>query len=127
MSGGPSPHLSPACQIDSALTASLSDPFEAYQTRLTARLARQDQSDEAHRVRDEARKEREKDRTTWLGTDLGEKGTKIDQKRKDLDIGVGKYMGAPGRGAVGGGVGVEEYGVEKKRRKAGGFGDFAGW
>ncbi|OXC70379.1 peptidyl-prolyl cis-trans isomerase-like 2 [Cryptococcus neoformans] len=49
----------------------LQDPFEAYQARLQARLARQDQSDAALKRRAEAQKEREKDRTTWLGTNLG--------------------------------------------------------
>ncbi|UOH84054.1 hypothetical protein LQV05_000847 [Cryptococcus neoformans] len=103
----------------------LQDPFEAYQARLQARLARQDQSDAALKRRAEAQKEREKDRTTWLGTNLGERG------------GRGQVAGGGGDGGGGGGAGqgktvavedVLDYGVEKKKKKkAGGFGDFSGW
>ena len=110
----------------------LTDPFEAYQERLKARLARQDQSDEALKRRAEAAAEREKDRTTWLGTNLGEKGetkyAKEERKRKAMDDDglVGRYLNkAPGTkpepsAAV-------EFGAEKKKPKAGGFGDFSGW
>jgi peptidyl-prolyl cis-trans isomerase-like protein 2 len=80
----------------------LTDPFEAYQERLKARLERQDQSDEARKKREERAKERELDRTTWLGTNLGEKGERIIPKTgtakkraaDDEDEGVGKYLGA---------------------------------
>ncbi|WVO18749.1 peptidyl-prolyl cis-trans isomerase-like 2 [Cryptococcus decagattii] len=106
----------------------LQDPFEAYQTRLQARLARQDQSDAAVKRRAEAQREREKDRTTWLGTKLGDKGTKPGKRPMEgEDVGgVGKYL------KVGGAVGtragdVVEYGAEKKKKTAGGFGDFSRW
>ncbi len=113
----------------------LQDPFEAYQARLTARLARQDQSDESLRKRAEAQAAREKDRTTWLGTDLGAKGesrgVKEERKRKADEEGilVGKYLGAGKKvGLPGGGSEAElEFGGEKKKKKAGGFGDFSGW
>lgn len=144
----------------------LTDPFEAYQERLKARLERQDQSDEARRKREERAKERELDRTTWLGTDLGEKGQQGAVKPgmakgrigaggrddDDDDEGVGKYLGAGkakaamvmptvNKKTIGIGAGAIaaqqrqtaaqpgiEFGVEKKKRKgAGGFGDFAGW
>lgn len=104
----------------------LSDPFEAYQTRLAAKLARQDQSDEAMKRREEAKREREKDRTTWLGTDLGVKGEGLKRK-SEIDLGVGKYMGV-GKKVAGGAGGVEiEFGEGKKKKKGGGFGDFSGW
>lgn len=146
----------------------LTDPFEAYQTRLKARLERQDQSDEARLKRQEKAKERELDRTTWLGTNLGEKGNgrpvpvpKTDgllgaagKKRAadDEDEGVGKYLGegkakatmvmpSVNKKTIGIGAGAIaaqqkqaaaqpgiEFGAEKKKRKgAGGFGDFSGW
>ena len=117
----------------------LTDPFEAYQERLKARLEKQDQSDEALKRRAEAHEEREKDRTTWLGTNLGEKGeskaAKEERKRKAEDeVGVGKYMQASTNGAarvqngVGDGIQQEvEFGMEKKKKKAGGFGNFSGW
>lgn len=107
---------------------SLQDPFEDYQTRLQAKLARKDQSEEALRKRAAEKEKREKDRTTWLGTDLGAKGESKDardaRKRKAEDAGVGKYLAgvkpaAPAPGA--------EFGVEQKKRKPGGFGDFSGW
>ncbi|KAK1921557.1 peptidyl-prolyl cis-trans isomerase-like 2 [Papiliotrema laurentii] len=134
----------------------LQDPFEIYREKLAARLARQDQSDEALRKREEARKEREKDRTTWLGTYLGEKGegkaVKEERKRKAEEEGglVGKYIGgkvpvglgvtpvggaALAKAGIGAGVGsagtsapvpAMEFGTEKKK-KTGGFGDFSAW
>lgn len=113
----------------------ITDPFEAYQERLKKRLERQDQSDEATRRREEARKEREKDRTTWLGTDLGKKGeSKADREaRMEGAGGVGKYIGGGAAAkvpvvAAKSAPGPEtDFGVEKKKRKVGGFGDFSGW
>ncbi|WWC59286.1 peptidyl-prolyl cis-trans isomerase-like 2 [Kwoniella dejecticola CBS 10117] len=119
----------------------LQDPFEAYQEKLKARLARQDQSDEAIRKRQEMKEEREKDRTTWLGTNLGEKGeSKIQKEKRKLEqvsSGVGKYLAGtkPSVNAKGNGNGhgaspvsdVMDFGGEKKKKKAGGFGDFSGW
>lgn len=106
----------------------LQDPFEDYKVRLAAKLARKDQSDEALRKRAEEKEKREKDRTTWLGTDLGAKGESKDakeaRKRKAEDAGVGRYLGAAKPVAPAQSV---EFGVEKKKRKAGGFGDFSGW
>jgi peptidyl-prolyl cis-trans isomerase-like 2 len=108
----------------------LSDPFEKWQEARRARIAKHDQSEEALRRRAAARAERDKDRTTWLGTDLGIKGesngVKDERKRKVEEGGVGKYLG--GTKTNGNKMGfVEEVGVEKKKRKAGGFGDFSGW
>lgn len=119
----------------------LTDPFEEYRKRLAARLERQDQSDEALKKREERQAERNKDRTTWLGTDLGERGMareEVDKKRRrEEGGGVGKYLGpgaGPGMAAttvVAGsappGLGGGEFGGEKKKRKQGGFGDFSGW
>lgn len=121
----------------------LTDPFEEYKKRLSARLERQDQSDEALKKREERQAERDKDRTTWLGTDLGEKGIGRDEldrkRRREESGGVGKYMGV-GAGPVaksgvevqtptilGGAAPLGEFGGEKKKRKQGGFGDFSGW
>lgn len=114
------------------LFASLQDPFEAYQARLQARLARQDQSDAAVKRRAEAQKEREKDRTTWLGTKLGDKGAagKLGKRQMEgEDVGgVGKYLKVGGAVGARAGMDVVEYGAEKKKKKTGGgFGDFSGW
>jgi len=109
----------------------LTDPFEEYQKKLKTRIARQDQSEDALRRRAEARAERDKDRTTWLGTELGARGeTKAEKdkrKRKEDDEAdtVGKYLKAgtgPGKGEA-----PMEFGMEKKKPKGGGFGNFSGW
>ncbi|WVQ76076.1 peptidyl-prolyl cis-trans isomerase-like 2 [Cryptococcus sp. DSM 104548] len=124
----------------------LQDPFESYKVRLQAKLARQDQSAETLAKRAAKQAEREKDRTTWLGTDLGEKGESkaVKEKRKaeEEEGGVGKYMKAAaaaravgtgagagvGKGKVGGKVPeVMDFGAEKKKKKTGGFGNFSGW
>lgn len=107
----------------------LQDPFEEYQARLAAKLARSDQSAEAQAKRAAAREKREKDRTTWLGTDLGSKTESREErearKRKAEDDGVGKYIAqAKGKAPK---VAPVEFGQEKKKRKPGGFGDFSGW
>jgi peptidyl-prolyl cis-trans isomerase-like protein 2 len=124
----------------------LTDPFEEYQVRLAARLAKKDQSDEALKRRAAEAAEREKDRTTWLGTNLGDKGEskgeKAARKRKEDEDGelVGRYLQGPAPVPVS----VEkekekptdraapkaapiDFGVEKKKRKVGGFGEFSGW
>jgi peptidyl-prolyl cis-trans isomerase-like protein 2 len=123
---------------------SLQDPFEDYKVRLAARLSKLDQSEEAQRKRAAAAAEREKDRTTWLGTDLGEKGessaVREERKRKADDAGVGKYLGAgaskkkPPTSAPASGASTptpaapQQFGIDKKKRKAGGgFGDFSAW
>jgi peptidyl-prolyl cis-trans isomerase-like protein 2 len=124
----------------------LTDPFEEYKKRLATRLARQDQSDEALKKREERQAERNKDRTTWLGTDLGERGMPREElerkRRREEEGGVGKYMGTgagpavpAAKGSNGLGVPVQassmpavgEFGGDKKKRKQGGFGDFSGW
>jgi peptidyl-prolyl cis-trans isomerase-like protein 2 len=129
----------------------LTDPFDEYKKRLAAKLERQDQSEDALRKREERQAERDKDRTTWLGTDLGERGMARDEldrkRRREEEGGVGKYLG-PGAGPVPAAASVAavakksqvaarvgnvavpsvgEFGGEKKKRKQGGFGDFSGW
>lgn len=107
----------------------LQDPFEEYRKRLAAKVARQDQSEEAQRKRALAKEKRDKDRTTWLGTDLGAKGESKEvreaRKRKLEDDGVGKYV-AQAKPKVPATAPLE-FGIEKKKRKPGGFGDFSGW
>jgi peptidyl-prolyl cis-trans isomerase-like protein 2 len=51
---------------------------------------------------------------------------KEERKRKaEEDVGVGKYLGkVGGKGEVKEAV---EFGLDKKKKKAGGFGDFSGW
>lgn len=116
---------------------SVQDPFEIYEERLKAKLARQDQSEEALAQRAAKKAKREQDRTTWLGTNLEDR----DAKRKrgdDEEASVGKYLSAqkttaaasgptaaPSSAGLTGGYSIG--GQEKKQKKAGGFGDFSGW
>lgn len=43
------------------------------------------------------------------------------------DVGVGKYLKVGGEAGQRTTLDVVDYGVEKKKKKAGGFGDFSGW
>ncbi|KAJ9126471.1 hypothetical protein QFC24_002214 [Naganishia onofrii] len=118
------------------------DPFELYQEKLKAKVARQDQSEEALARRAEKKAKRDKDRTTWLGTNLGNQDAK--RKRGDNDdeedAAVGKYLAArraaaPLPAAASSAAtsailptGAYNFGgQEKKQKKTGGFGDFSGW
>ncbi|CEH18682.1 Cyclophilin type, U box-containing peptidyl-prolyl cis-trans isomerase [Ceraceosorus bombacis] len=116
----------------------LDDPFEAYK----AELARQQSRDSVEEVakREEKRKRREEDRTTWLGTNLGEKrqrrapGEASELKVMGTASGVGKYMKATtsvqkdGVDQQGEPIG-ESFAKRKTKTTAsdGGFGDFSGW
>lgn len=109
---------------------SLQDPFEDFKKKLAEKLARRDQSEEAQRKRAEKQAAREKDRTTWLGTHLGDKSESTAQrderKRKADEAGVGKYLNAASSAKKPAAAPIE-FGGEKKKRKPGGFGDFSGW
>lgn len=122
---------------------SVQDPFEAYQERLNAKLNRQDQSEEALAAREAKRAARESDRTTWLGTNLGDKGKRKRVEGDDEDdSAVGKYLqqkkkaaavASDGAGNAGGAKAPSAMelalggGGAKKAKKTGGFGDFSGW
>ncbi|KAG7532068.1 hypothetical protein FFLO_03876 [Filobasidium floriforme] len=104
------------------------DPFQTYQDRLNAKISRQDQSEDALALRAAKKAAREADRTTWLGTDLGEKG-----KRKledDGDAAVGKYLASKKQKPPAPSV-TNNYDFggasAKKPKKLGSFGDFSGW
>lgn len=104
---------------------SVQDPFQIYRERLAAKEAKRDMSDEALAARAAKKAKRDTDRTTWLGTNLGEKGSK---RARDEDVGgVGKYLaGKPsGRDAD---ASAASFGMEgKKQRKLGSFGNFSNW
>lgn len=103
----------------------MQDPFQAYQDRLNAKISRQDQSEEAQALRAAKRAARDADRTTWLGTNLGDKGKR---KLEEEDAGVGKYLASKKQATSGAITGRSYGGVEaKKAKKLGSFGDFSGW
>ncbi len=129
------------------------DPFKNYQERLMTKVKREDVSAEALEMRRRKKEEKEKDRTTWLGTDLGVKGAARktnDAGGEEDDVGVGKYLAAKAKGAKKRTVPGEQDEMtqqptqtimsapsgmsfggggtsSKKQKKAGGFGDFSGW
>jgi peptidyl-prolyl cis-trans isomerase-like protein 2 len=107
---------------------SVQDPFQTYQDKLNAKISRQDQSEDALALRAAKKAAREADRTTWLGTDLGEKG-----KRKledDGDSAVGKYL-ASKKNKLPAATVIANYDFggtsAKKPKKLGSFGDFSEW
>jgi peptidyl-prolyl cis-trans isomerase-like protein 2 len=110
---------------DKDSTYSVQNPFQAYQDRLNAKISRQDQSEEAQAVRAAKRAARDADRTTWLGTDLGEKG----KRKHEDDVSVGKYLGAKTKTSPTVTGTNYDFGgsASKKAKKLGGFGDFSGW
>ena len=107
------------------------DPFVAFKERLEAKIKRENLSEAEIRQRDEKRKRRENDRTTWLGTELD--GDKKEQERLEkLTGGVGKYLGptaaavAPKKQPIQ--ANAFDLPAEKKRKtEGGGFGDFSSW
>ena len=104
---------------------SVQDPFQAYRDKLDAKISRQDRSEEALALRAARKAVRDADRTTWLGTNLGDKG-----KRKlfDDDAGVGKYIVGKKQPSSGTVTGDSFGGTQaKKMKKLGSFGDFSGW
>jgi len=105
------------------------DPFEDYRQRLAAKHAKRDTSEAALAARAEKRARRENDRTTWLGTDLGEKGQK--RSREDDVGGVGKYLAANAKPTTTSEQEIpaaSSFGVEaKKQKKLGSFGNFSNW
>jgi peptidyl-prolyl cis-trans isomerase-like protein 2 len=119
------------------------DPFEAYKERLQKRLARERDAADVDGAKRQAREAREQDRTTWTGLALGEKQSrKVPDKPASLASaaapakapGVGKYLGAATAPSAKrqaeaplADAAADEAGGKKKRKAAGGFGDFSGW
>ncbi|KAJ9118342.1 hypothetical protein QFC22_004258 [Naganishia vaughanmartiniae] len=107
------------------------DPFELYQEKLKAKVARADQSEEALARRAEKKAKRDKDRTTWLGTNLGDQDSKRKRGHDEEDAAVGKYLAAKKaapEASTAIPTGAYNFGgQEKKQKKTGGFGDFSGW
>ncbi|TIB42193.1 hypothetical protein E3P86_00456 [Wallemia ichthyophaga] len=109
-----------------------SDPFEEYKANLANRMKRErgDYAEEERKARMKANKE--KNRTTWFGTDLGEKqirsqpATKEDDNMKELlggtgGGGVGKYLSLKRPANPDAGV------PPKKKKDRSGFSDFSSW
>lgn len=114
-----------------------SDPFEEYQERERKRLSRSDESEVIKR--EEKRRKRDEDRTTWLGTSLGVRDAQAQRAQPNSSgdaVGVGRYLQPPqvasrqGSTTVGDGLGTQLPGVREKRRGGEGartFGDFSHW
>ena len=109
------------------------DPYEEFKTKLAKRLARDQENRDEEGAKAKARAEREKDRTTWFGTQLGEKGV-VNAKRSLDDQGIGKYLNGAGSQSqaskaklVDDGLSPEVPPPKKAKRPGGGFGSFEGW
>ncbi|KEI37168.1 uncharacterized protein L969DRAFT_90240 [Mixia osmundae IAM 14324] len=120
--------LRPIKIIDVAI---FKDPFEEYKAKLEKQLARDRAADPA-----EARKERDKDRTTVFGTQLGEKALpgQPEKTANGFDLsrlaqpkaGVGKYLQASTTKASRP-LPDEMQEQPAKKKRSGGFGDFSAW
>lgn len=101
------------------------DPYEVYKANLAKKLEKDRVARSGAGEKARLKQEKEKDRTTWFGTTLGEKGEEIS-----LDgLGpVGKHLGKRKEAAPVKAVEEQEIGgAAKRKKKAGGFGDFSAW
>ncbi|EPQ28078.1 uncharacterized protein PFL1_04405 [Pseudozyma flocculosa PF-1] len=133
------------------------DPFEKYKAQLERRLKREDPTSVEAVRREEKRRRRDEDRTTWLGTELAPKGGGTSSSSSSSAAaaargngngigggGVGKYLatsslssrptsGAPAAVAAPKGQpfevgsGIVDKAKAKKGGGGGGFGDFSSW
>lgn len=106
----------------------LENPFDEWKESLKRRLDRENMSEAEQRQRQEKRKRKEDDRTTWLGTNLGAKGSAALRSDADDDhlhgskAMVGRYLQGHNTAQT-----VEGNGVPKKHKAVSGFGDFSSW
>ncbi|CDS00091.1 hypothetical protein [Sporisorium scitamineum] len=117
--------------LDVLVTA---DPFEKYQLRQKQSAKANDPNDPDYIRRMEKRKRREADRTTWLGTELPTRAADgSDKKAKEAGLlagssTIGKYLNTnAGTKTALSNRGSGDQSNGKKRKTAGGFGDFSGW
>ncbi|GAA5927111.1 PPIL2 family peptidylprolyl isomerase [Sporobolomyces koalae] len=133
------------------------DPFEQYKDRLSRRLKREEEERLGRSEKERLKLERQKDRTTWFGTNLEaqQQASELEKTAAASKGGVGKYLGNPTAAAAkppistrgsasakrkepsfsGSGLDLADLGLaseghtanKKKKRTGGGFGDFAGW
>lgn len=117
------------------------DPMEEQSQKLKAKRIRQAQPDADKQARQQQRRLRESDRTTWLGTNLDERKS---TSTAPSSAGVGKYLaaiapsarddrGTPSlplpstKGQTRSATIFPERPGGKKRKTHGGFGDFSSW
>jgi len=126
----------PTKQIRILDVAIYKDPFDEFKTKLAKKLAREQQDRDSASVKAKAKEEREKDRTTWFGTNLGEKGAATTGKRDIGSTMVGRYLDGPGTKGTAAAESIEapedffaEAGgpAKKVKRQGGSFGNFSGW
>ncbi|ORY78083.1 cyclophilin-like domain-containing protein [Leucosporidium creatinivorum] len=114
--------------------AVFADPYDTYKKRLEKRLTREAEERANAGLKKLKKEERDKDRTTWFGTDLAKGSPSAIEAQAAKAGGVGKYLAGAGAGAgavkrkepEGDLAGAVMGGAEKKKKK-GGFGDFSGW
>lgn len=129
----------PTKQIRILDVAIYKDPFDEFKTKLAKRLAREQQDRDSASAKAKAKEERDKDRTTWFGTNLGEKGASPSNKQDVGSAIVGRYLNTEagskraGAAATTGSEAPTDFFAEapapakKAKRQGGDFGNFSGW
>lgn len=111
------------------------DPFKDYKEKLDKRLKREADIRNGQDARALKRAEREKDRTTWFGTDLSKPKVTEAEAAVAGKGGVGKYVGVAAATTAGAGTGTKRAALEpslgveppQQKKKGGQAWDFAGW
>ncbi|TIB86766.1 hypothetical protein E3Q18_04028 [Wallemia mellicola] len=106
------------------------DPFEEYKDKLAQRLKKErgDYAQEEYRARIKAGKEQ--NRTTWFGTNLGEKQTRSQPIKHDDNM--KELLGGTGGGGVGKYLSLKrpanpDPAPSKKKKERSNFSDFSTW
>lgn len=117
----------------------LENPFQDWKENLERRLARENMSEIEQKQRLDKKRRKEEDRTTWLGTNLGQKeGAAIgaDDYSSKLSSGklpsVGRYLDkrpdkADSHESNGSAAYHGNHHTKKQKVNGGGFGDFSSW
>lgn len=103
------------------------DPFDKYKERLAKRLQREKDDLDTAGQRRKVREAREKDRLTWFGTKLDEKGADVQGLGQEAVGGVGRYLAAataPGKRKEADETGAVDLAAKRKRK---GFGNLDAW
>lgn len=106
------------------------NPFDEYQEKLSKKLSREAKDRMSSSEKSRLREQRENDRTTWLGGNLGEKGS-VGAGMSTAGLGsVGKYLDAASNKRKGTSMSMPAATGEEptsKKKKTGGFGNFDSW
>ncbi|SCV70221.1 BQ2448_1615 [Microbotryum intermedium] len=113
------------------------DPFRTYQDKLEKRLAREQATRDEQGSRQKKKDERDKDRTTWFGTELTQAPNSPVSRLQEPKVGVGKYLGGGTNGEDKKRPQAIDFDqqalttitttTKKNKKRKGAFGDFSSW